>query len=98
MSGRDRVLVENLTVRGVAAVEIVAIPGSEPDSRVMRIRLRHIDAAADDIGLADAIDTAAFRHGLAELNDSRAGRDAVARIDLAGESAGTIGEREGACG
>src|SRR6185437_15240695 len=86
----------DFAVRRVAAVEIVAVPRCQTDRAVMWIDLGDIDASADDVGLADSIDAAAFRDRLTSVDDARARRYAVSRVDTA-NPAGAAGERERGC-
>jgi hypothetical protein len=84
---RDRMHVEDFAIRGVAAVEIVAVPGGHADRAVVRILFGDINPARDRIRLADPVHAAAFRHRLTRFYDARAGRNAVARINPAGHLA-----------
>ena len=89
--------VEDFAIRGVAAVEIVAVPGGHADRAVVRILFGDINPARYRIRLADPVHAAAFRHRLTRFYDARAGRNAVARINPAGHLAiGAIGERKAA--
>ena len=96
MRGRDRIHVEDFAIGGVAAVEIVAVPGGHADGAVIDVFMRHVFAARHHIGLADPVDAAALGHRLARLDHAGAGGDAVFGIDPAGQAAGAIGERQAA--
>ena len=78
--------VEDFAVGGQPAVEIVAVPGSEPLLAIIDVFLRHIDPAADHVGLADAVNPAALRHGLAKRHDTGTRGDAIFGIDAACET------------
>src|SRR5450830_1097256 len=96
MGGRNRIHVEDFAVGGIAAVEVVAVPGGQADRAVVDVFLRDIFAAADQIGLADPVDAAALWHRLARLDHPGAGGDAIFGIDPAGQAARAIGERQAA--
>src|SRR5450631_4563365 len=65
MRGRNRIHVEDFAVGGIAAVEVVAVPGGQADGAVIHVFLRDIFAAADRIRLTDPVDAAALWHRLA---------------------------------
>src|SRR5690242_19800260 len=94
MRGGDGVFVENLAIGGIAAVEFVAVPRRHADGAVLRVHLRHVSAAGDYVGLANAVDAAAFGQRLAGLDHAGAGGHAITGIDFA--AAGAAGERQGA--
>src|ERR1700681_4591514 len=96
MGGGQRAHVEHFAIGGQPTVEIVAVPGGHALLAIFGIFFRHIDPAANRIGLADAIGAAALRHGIAERDHPRAGGNAIFRIDAAGEFVrrGTVGEDE----
>src|SRR4249920_741351 len=95
MSGRNRCHVKDFAVGGVAAVEIVAVPGGHALRRVIGVFLRDIDTASHRIRLADAINAAALWDRLARLNGARACGNAVTWIDLAGHlAARAVGEQK----
>src|ERR1019366_7391890 len=96
MRGRNRINVEDFAVGGIAALEVVAVPGGQADGAVVDVFLRDIFAAADQVGLADPVDAAALRHRLAIRDDAGAGGNAVFGIDPAGQAARAIGERQAA--
>src|SRR5262245_18572970 len=100
MRRRDRRHVENFAVCGEPAMEIVAIPGGEPDGAVAAILFRDVQSTPNRIWPADAIGAAALRHRVAELDHARTGRDAILRVKLVGELAGgpAVGERQASCG
>src|SRR5664279_1126109 len=98
MRGRNRIHVEDFAVGGIAAVEIVAVPGGQADGAVIHVFLRDIFAAAHRIRLADPVDAAALWHRLAIGDDAGAGGNAVFGIDPAGQAARAIGECQAASG
>src|SRR5665213_1272293 len=65
MRRRDAVEVRNLAVGGIAAVEILAVPRGKTNRLVMRIVLRDVHAAADEIGRSDTVAAATLGHRLA---------------------------------
>src|SRR5580692_8002345 len=83
VGGRDAFDIKDFPVRGIAAVEIVAVPRGQSFRTVVGIFLRVIGLAADNVGAACLVDTAALRGGLTLLDDPIAGRNAPARIDPA---------------
>ena len=85
MCGGDGVHVEHFAIRRQAAVEIVAIPGSEAFGLVFGGLGGDVGLARDNIGLADPVGAAALGNRLTHGHHARAGRNAVFRIDPAGE-------------
>src|SRR5499426_1457522 len=88
MRGRDRFHVEHFAVGRQPAMEIAAVPRGQALGAIVLVLFRHIHAAADHVGLADAVGAAALGRALAFGDDARAGADAVARVDLARQIAG----------
>ena len=87
MRSRNPIHVEDFAIGGIAAVEIIAIPGGHADGAVIDILFRDVNPAGHRIRLADPVDAAAFWHRLAWFNNTRARRNAVTWIDPAGQTA-----------
>jgi len=85
MGRGQRSHVENFAIGGQPAMEIIAVPGSQPFLAIGGIFFRHIHPPCNGIGLADPVSTAALRHRFAESNNAGTAGNAVFRIDPAGE-------------
>src|SRR5262249_60646605 len=68
---RDAVHVVDLAVSGQPSVEVATVPRGHAFGAIAGILGRHIGAAVDAVGLADAVAAAALRHRLALFNHAR---------------------------
>src|SRR5579872_6140879 len=88
---RNAVEVKDFTVGSIAAVEVFAIPRGKTDGGIMRIVLRYVHAAADEIGRAHTIGAAALGNWFARIDHPRACGDTILGIDM---RAGALGKQK----
>src|SRR5262249_24336747 len=83
--GREAVRVIDFAVGSQPAMEIAAVPGSYALGAVAGILGRHVGAAVDHVGFADAVGAATLGHRLALFNHAGA-------VFLAGKWSRAMGE------